>query len=68
MVDEARRREEDALSLLLEELQAKAAENKSLQVHWTYCLHSELTKNTVFSCVVDPDPVDPKLIDLSYLT
>ncbi len=37
MVDEARRREEDALSLLREELQAKAAENKSLQVHRTYC-------------------------------
>jgi vacuolar-type H+-ATPase subunit I/STV1 len=37
MVDEARRREEDALSLLREELQAKAAENKSLQVHGTFC-------------------------------
>jgi hypothetical protein len=37
MVEDARTREEDALSLLREEIQAKAAENKSLQVHRTYC-------------------------------
>jgi hypothetical protein len=49
MVEEARRREEDALSLLREELQAKAAENKSLQVQKTYCLNSEQTENTVVS-------------------
>jgi hypothetical protein len=40
MVEEARRREEDALSLLREEIQAKAAENKSLQVHRTYYTQS----------------------------
>ena len=32
MVEEVRRREEDALGLLREELQAKAAENRTLQV------------------------------------
>jgi hypothetical protein len=38
MVEEARRREEDALSLLREELQAKAAEIRSLKVRIS-CLH-----------------------------
>jgi hypothetical protein len=41
MVEEARRREEDALSLLREEIQAKAAENKSLQVGLLPSLRAE---------------------------
>jgi hypothetical protein len=46
MVEEARSREEDALSLLREELQAKAAENKSLQVG----LLPSLRANREYSC------------------
>ena len=39
MVEEARSSEEDALNLLPEELKAKAAENKSLQVFVVaYCV------------------------------